>query len=207
MPKMTVSNAAQSTITGFRDTVIGAQATFHAVMMAMAEPGTIRPLADLPQAPAGLDRALAALALTLLDHETPVWLCKALSSMNGVADYIRFNTGARIVADPGQAAFGLISNFFDIPALKEFSQGTLEYPDRSTTMLVAVRLLDTKSGLTLKGPGIAKSAHLALEPLPANLVAQLAENRARFPLGVDFVFTQDERVAALPRSTRVTMES
>lgn len=35
-------------------------------------------------------------------------------------------------------------------------------------------------------------------------MAQLAENRAGFPLGVDLILTAPGRVAGLPRSTTVT---
>jgi alpha-D-ribose 1-methylphosphonate 5-triphosphate synthase subunit PhnH len=55
----------------------------------------------------------------------------------------------------------------------------------------------------LDGPGIEGEAALALDLLPANFVAAWADNRARFPRGVDCVFVASGAVVALPRSTRM----
>jgi alpha-D-ribose 1-methylphosphonate 5-triphosphate synthase subunit PhnH len=57
---------------GFADPVLDSQSVFRTVMMALARPGTIAELATgqlLPPAP--LTPELAAVALTLCDHETP----------------------------------------------------------------------------------------------------------------------------------------
>ena len=53
------------------------------------------------------------------------------------------------------------------------------------------------------GVSEAAIAQFALR-VPEGFVAQLAENRAGFPLGVDLILTAPGRVAALPRSTTVT---
>jgi alpha-D-ribose 1-methylphosphonate 5-triphosphate synthase subunit PhnH len=50
----------------------------------------------------------------------------------------------------------------------------------------------------LEGPGIETQARLDL-PDPA----AFRRNHARFPLGLDFFFTCGDRLAAVPRSTRV----
>jgi alpha-D-ribose 1-methylphosphonate 5-triphosphate synthase subunit PhnH len=53
-------------------------------------------------------------------------------------------------------------------------------------------------GARLTGPGIETEARLSLPE-----VAAFQANRARFPLGFDCFFTCGDRVAGLPRSTRV----
>lgn len=59
--------------------------------------------------------------------------------------------------------------------------------------------------IILAGPGIKGHATLAVAGLPADIVARLAANRALFPRGVDLVLAGPEGVAALPRTTRVTV--
>ena len=53
-------------------------------------------------------------------------------------------------------------------------------------------------GTRLSGPGIRDSAALSLPELD-----MFVRNNALFPLGLDFYFTCGDRVAALPRSTRI----
>ncbi len=59
---------------GFADKVLSAQATFRSVMDAMARPGTVQRVTATSGVPAAMMRGTAAIALTLLDHDTPVWL-------------------------------------------------------------------------------------------------------------------------------------
>ena len=65
---------------GFAEPVLAAQATFRVVMDVMARPGTIRLLAGI-SAPAPLSASAAAIALTLLDYETPFWLDPPLAAL------------------------------------------------------------------------------------------------------------------------------
>ena len=65
---------SQPTLRGFADAVREAQAVFRTVMMALARPGTIGRIEARLTPPAPLTPELAAVALTLADHETPVWL-------------------------------------------------------------------------------------------------------------------------------------
>lgn len=186
----------------FPDQVHGSQAMFRAVLEAMAHPGTLVPvpvaLANAPFSPVA-----AAVALTLADHETCLWLDAPLASRGEVSAYLRFATGTRITSDPATATFALIGDPENMPPLSSFAQGTPEYPDRSTTVIVAVEQLETDGGLALAGPGIAGSAALFFRPAPHDLKGQLAANRARFPMGVDLILCAPDAIAALPRSCRV----
>ena len=189
---------------GFADPVIEAQAHFHALMNALARPGSIQSFPAALDAPAPLTPELAAVALTLADHEATLWLDETLAASRPVVDYLRFHTGARLVADPGEAAFALVVDVAGMPSLASFAQGTDEYPDRSTTIIAAVETIASEGALELTGPGIEDRTRFDLSPRPAGLAAQLAANRAQFPRGVDLVFVGAREVAALPRTTIVS---
>ena len=59
---------------GFSEPVFGAQQTFRALMDALANPGQVQSLAAPLEAPARLAPELAAIVLTMCDHDTSVWL-------------------------------------------------------------------------------------------------------------------------------------
>ncbi len=94
-----------------------------------------------------------------------------------------------------------------LPDVSAFALGTDIYPDRSTTLILQVDSLSSGLSLHLAGPGIKGRAHLAAAGLPADIAPRLAANQALFPRGVDLVLAGPEGVAALPRTTRVTLEA
>ena len=59
---------------GFADKVLSAQSTFRSVMEAMARPGSVHRVTAAVGTPPPMMRGAAAIALTLFDHDTPVWL-------------------------------------------------------------------------------------------------------------------------------------
>ncbi|MEJ8571960.1 phosphonate C-P lyase system protein PhnH [Microbaculum marinum] len=193
---------------GFQAPVHDSQAVFRTIMNALARPGTVHDLTPRAKPPATLSAEAGAVALALLDHETPVWCDQALAAAPAVADWLRFNTGAPIVAAPEEAEFAFVADPLRMPPLSSFAQGTADYPDRSTTLVVAVETLDARTGADirgadLRGPGIATTARLAPHPLPHAFWDQARANHARFPRGVDLLFTAPGRIAGLPRSTRI----
>lgn len=187
----------------FADPVHASQGTFRAVMDAMARPGTVVPIAAMAAAPP-LRPAAAAVALSLLDYETPVWLDCKLAATPGLADWVRFHTGAPIISDRRRAAFAFVVDAVQAPSLDEFSLGTMEYPDRSTTLVLQVERFAAGELLTLSGPGIAGTQSFSAAPLPGDFRAQLVANRELFPRGVDVILVTDHAIAALPRSVRIT---
>lgn len=191
----------------FGDPVRDAQAAFRNIMSAMSEPGTVATLAAPLSAPPGLGRAMAAVALTLCDFETPLWLDDELRRSRGVVDYLRLHTGARLCEETGGAAFALLSSWRRLPDLASFAQGSLEYPDSSTTIVLEVETLEPIAGWRLTGPGIATEAELRAGPMPAAFDAALAANRQLYPRGVDLILCCGDRLAALPRSTRIELGS
>jgi len=187
---------------GFAEPVLATQTTFRTVMDAMARPGSVRRLAGIA-APTPLSPTAAAIALTLVDYETPFWLDAPLAAASEVARFISFHTGARLTTDPAAAAFAFVAAPFTMPPFATFAQGSAEYPDRSTTLVLQVTHLAESDGMTLRGPGIAGTRRLAASPLPADFLAQLAENRAQFPRGIDILLVANDAVAGLPRSLHV----
>ena len=187
---------------GFADQVLGAQSVFRAIMEALARPGTVQPMVSEAAPPLPLTPELGAVALTLCDHDTPVWLDPVLAATPEIAGWIAFHCGAPITADPLEAKFALVSDAALLPDLGTFGQGTDEYPDRSTTLVIAAAA--EGRAVTLKGPGI-KGELTTLLPLPGGgFLDQWAENRDRFPRGIDIVLVRAGTVIGLPRTTRIS---
>lgn len=182
---------------------LASQAVFRTIMDVTARPGKVLPLPFGLDAPAPLSRSAAALMSTLLDYETSVWLDRALAGTPAVAQWINFQTGARIVTEPQLASFAIIADPAHVPPFERFSLGTGEYPDRSTTLVLQVESLGQGRNLHLSGPGIAGSVTFSADPLPDDIEARLAGNRALFPRGVDLILVSRDAMAALPRSVRL----
>lgn len=188
---------------GFDDAVRESQRTFRLVLDAMAHAGRIlRSDATLAPPPPLLSTS-ASIILALADFETAIWLDEPTADCPAVADFLRFHTGARLVRACRDADFAIIAAPARMPPLASFAQGTPEYPDRSTTLIVQVEAL-AGVGWQFRGPGIQDSVHFSATPMPLDFPQQLLENRARFPRGVDLVFATSTEIAALPRSARIT---
>jgi alpha-D-ribose 1-methylphosphonate 5-triphosphate synthase subunit PhnH len=191
---------------GFADKVLSAQITFRSVMDAMARPGSVHCIASASGTPSGVMRGTAAIALTLFDHDTPLWLDPRMSEAPEVEKWLKFHTGAPVVSDPSICSFALIGNAAELPALDRFSFGSNEYPDRSTTLILQVESLREGLAFALSGPGIEGTTvlHATIEPL--DLFARLAINATLFPRGIDVVLVADDAVVAIPRTTRLVAE-
>lgn len=178
---------------GFADQPVDASHTFRAVMTAMARPGEII-AANGAQPPRPLSCAAGGVLLTLCDPETPVYLAASHDTPQ-VRDWITFHTGAPFAE--AQGAMFAVGAWGDLP-LSDFSLGTAEYPDRSATLIVESHTL-SNSGVVLRGPGIKDEVQLSVPEVQA-----FQDNARLFPLGLDFIFTSGDRLAALPRTTRVS---
>lgn len=188
---------------GFADKVLSAQTTFRSVMDAMARPGSVQRVAAASGAPGALMRGTAAIALTLFDHDTPVWLDPSLSETPDVGKWLKFHTGAPVIPDSSVCSFAVIGDARALPALDRFAFGTTEYPDRSTTVILQVESLTQGSAFELRGPGIDGVAVLQATLQPADLFERLAINATLFPRGIDVVLVADDAVVAIPRTTRL----
>lgn len=191
---------------GFAEPVRDAQRCFRAVLDATARPGRIVELADLPESPAGLGAAQAAILLALADIDTPVWLPPALRDAEA-GHYLRFHCGCRLATRRADAVFVVPPSLAELPALDELRLGEPEFPDRSATLIVEVDDLAAGGPLHLTGPGIESEARLAVAGWRAAATDFLRENRRRFPLGVDLLLTCGNRVVGLPRTVRIQPEA
>ncbi|HXH46969.1 MAG TPA: phosphonate C-P lyase system protein PhnH [Bradyrhizobium sp.] len=191
---------------GFADKVLSAQSTFRSVMDAMARPGAVQRIVPMAGAPGTMMRGTAAIALTLFDHDTPIWLDARMAESSDVAKWLKFHTGAPVVQDSSIASFALISDGGALPAFERFALGTSEYPDRSTTVIIQVDSLASGRSFELRGPGIDGMAALQASIKPFDLFERLRVNEALFPRGIDVVLIADDAVVAIPRTTRVVIK-
>ena len=189
---------------GFDNPTLGSQAVFRKVMDAVARPGEIQDLAFAPDVPAGLDRAAGAVALTLFDFETPVWMDLALRGGPTEA-WLRFHCGCPLTEETSKAAFALVTDVTRAPSLSRFNPGDAKYPDRSTTVVLQLPGLEDGSPVTLSGPGIKGEKRFAPAGLPEGFWAQVCDNHDHFQCGVDLILIAGDRLAALPRSTRAVV--
>lgn len=183
---------------GFADAVLDAQATFRALLTAMSHPGRVVPVGGGLVPPPGLSRALAAVALTLCDADTPLWT----DAPEEARLWLGFHCGCRFTPDVGRAAFVMpLATPLSLDAL---DAGTDEEPHRSATLLLPVSALAPGHGWRLSGPGIATEARLSVAGAPAGFAAAFAAQHARFPRGVDVVLCAPAAIACLPRSVRLS---
>lgn len=185
---------------GLGDPVLDGQSVFRAVLDAMAGPGSVHSPTGLP-ADGGDHAALIGVALTLLDHDTPVWLDDAARA-GSLPGRLAFHCGCpQTSAD--KAAFALLLDAAGLVRLDAYAPGVPEFPDRSTTLVCALPALEGGEPLTLFGPGIADTRPFAPVGLPDGFFQQWDINHAAYPLGVDLILTSGPQLAALPRTTRI----
>jgi len=190
---------------GFADPEFEAQSVFRTLMDCFARPGRIGRLTALATPPSPLGMASGAVALTLCDHDTPVWLSSALVK-SAAPNWIAFHTGAPVIELKDEARFAFVERDGAVPGFDQFALGTAEYPDRSTTLVVEVDALTGGRPFIGRGPGIKDEVVIAPKGLPDLFLDLWAANRALFPRGIDLVLTAEESVLCLPRTTRLSIK-
>jgi len=151
--------------------------------------------------PAPLNLASAVVCLTLLDFETTLWT--DLKSHAKGTGWLRFHCGCSVVMDPSEAVFALITRSDTMPILNKFKTGSDESPESSTTLIIQAAGLSSTDGIRLTGPGIETFSTLKVEGLTKRFWQDRQSQFDMFPLGVDIIFTCENRLAALPRTSRV----
>jgi len=204
---------------GFADPVEGAQRSFRTLLDAMAHAGRTHAFPDAalqglrpddpglaPPLPAGV----AATLLTLLDAQTPALLAGEFAA--GAA-WLRFHTGARpAAADEPLAMAAARAADVDAALWSRLALGSDDAPQDGATLVVEVDALGDQPGgqgiaLNLSGPGIPDTRRLVVAGLAPAFWAWRESLAGAWPRGVDLVLTHGERVAALPRSTRIQREA
>ncbi len=189
--------SATVTLSGFADPVGEAQATFRAVLDAMARPGRLHRAGERLIPPAPLDPATAAVLLTLVDNETPLWLDTTAAAAR---DWLAFHCSAAIVDRPERAAFGVA---LSMPDLATLPAGSHEAPEGSATLILQIAALGSGAHYKLTGPGLRAPGMLAASGLPVHFVDAWQRNRALYPRGVDTILCAGTTLTALPRSVSV----
>ncbi|MGD9535564.1 MAG: phosphonate C-P lyase system protein PhnH [Alphaproteobacteria bacterium] len=190
---------AASLRAGFGDPVRDAQATFRLVLEAMARPGRVQEIAATLDPPPGVHPASAAILLTLLDHETPVWI-ELASGRDEAARFFAFHCGCPLAEAPEEARFVLVDALPQ--AMERFPAGSAERPELSATLILQLKALDGGTPVALSGPGIEERARIAPRGLPAAFWDMTRDNHALFPSGVDFILVAGRAICGLPRTTR-----
>jgi alpha-D-ribose 1-methylphosphonate 5-triphosphate synthase subunit PhnH len=179
---------------GFADPVAGAQSCFRAVLDAMARPGRVREAGMDLTPPDPLAPATAAVLLTLLDYDTPVWLDRGAAAARG---WIGFHCGSPIVPAIGACSFAVA---LTLPELATLPAGSHEAPECAATLILQVNAFGHGRTYRLAGPGLRAPTLLSVDGLPAGFASAWQENHALFPRGVDIVLCAGTSLAALPRS-------
>lgn len=204
---------------GFCDPTHGAQQTFRAVLDAMSHPGRVFPLSltstrgIAPPASMETDKPMsvgtAAVLLTLLDAETPVYLAGALSSSASAA-YVRFHTGAQVVSQPDASMF-VVARAAELNGalLSNLDFGSDEVPQSGATLIVEVEALGPPAAmrLVLRGPGIETTQTLSVTGPSAAFWDWRAQRTAVLPRGIELILVCGDHIAALPRTTRIELEA
>jgi alpha-D-ribose 1-methylphosphonate 5-triphosphate synthase subunit PhnH len=194
---------------GFADPVHGAQQVFRCLLRAMSLPGQVQTLpatalAGFHSPTPGV--AMGAALLCLLDAEARLWI--ALDEhAERCRDQLRFHTGVQWAEQPGQAGFVAgIAGPAAVHWWQQLDQGSDEAPQAGATLLLEVPSLDSGLALALRGPGIEHCQPLLVRGLAPDFWQARIALEADYPRGIDLLLCCGDRLVAIPRSTRITIE-
>jgi len=168
----------------------------------MSRPGKIETISLEIGAPSSLHTATAAVVLSLFDLSTPFWVDPSISCTD-LVEYIGFQTGARSTEAPTIATFAIVGGNTGSINWNSFATGTPDYPDRSTTIIIQVDDLQEDGPVRLSGPGIETEHRLTVTGIDAGFWQSRQHNTALYPLGTDAILVAQNKIACLPRTTRV----
>lgn len=190
-------------IAGFKQPVQDAQNVFRTTLQALSEPGLWQELA-LQDALDGLNPATWSILQALLDGDTCLYIAPELKTEKMLQNVL-FHCACRVVDDAAEADF-LVVNVADAQKMdwRQFKRGSERSPEQSATMLVQLDENEPVMQTVWQGPGILNQRLIHL-PIDKAFYLQRA-SALSFPLGVDVVFTQNNSLLGLPRTTQVQFE-
>lgn len=178
------------------------QHVFRQLLTAMATPGTVQQVDIDLECPGGLYKASGAILLSLLDFDT-LFHSDFLPSGDEV-QWLSFHTGMPTTRSRQQADFAVIHDNDALIDPSVFKTGSLEFPHKSTTLLVQTRGILNHGRLRLEGPGIETERYLTLKGVKTSFWEnRLKMVKALYPMGVDMIFICENRFVAIPRTTKV----
>jgi alpha-D-ribose 1-methylphosphonate 5-triphosphate synthase subunit PhnH len=127
-------------LAAFANPVFDSQRTFRELLQAMARPALPRLLPVLPPSPSPIAPAAMAIVLTLCDATTSLWLQQPEED---AVRHIRFHAGVKLVEQPQDADFALITDAVSMPPLDAFARGEMRYPDRSASLIIQVASINS----------------------------------------------------------------
>ncbi len=179
------------------------QQMFRCILDAMARPALLHAAPTIPSPlPAEVPPMIAAIALTLCDGDTPLWLSPSLN-VEPVRAWLRFHCACHFVEKPAEASFALVAYMDELPHIGDFAQGTPAYPDRSATVCVAGMVFEGNNSIMASGAGINGTVAVPCA-ISGDFLTMWRANNESFPLGVDMLLCDDASLMALPRTTRLT---
>lgn len=190
-------------VKSFENPVHTSQLVFRNILSALSEPGLWQALPECETLPE-FESSTMSVLFTLLDADTALWLPKAKQT-EAVQTNLTFHCGCKITSKQEEAQFAIydLEEFLNDDNIA-LSMGNDRYPDLSATVVLQIPESLGLTSVIWRGPGIdnARECHL---PLPKAFWDK-RQKLIAFPRGIDFIFTQGNRVMGLPRSTRITVE-
>jgi alpha-D-ribose 1-methylphosphonate 5-triphosphate synthase subunit PhnH len=196
-----VQQNGRNIIPGFPSPVNDAQKIFRGLLTAMSEPGTLIRIGTLVHPPGTLNKAGYAIALTLLDRGSSLYLSPSLSQDEIIAT-LGFHCQVICNQQYSLVDFAFCSEH-DWPALNALKIGTEAYPDQSTTLVIQCDSFERGPTLTASGPGIETTQTIRCSAFNGDLLSQREQLNQMQPLGIDMIFTCDHRFFCLPRTTEI----
>lgn len=186
---------------GFESEGRDSQKVFRQLLSALSNPGKIVDMDIDLLPPDGIHPAAAAVLLTLLDFDTPLW--SDLDNDTKEMQWIRFHTGAPYVYSRNRAVFALHADYDTLDNLDRFNTGTAAAPHQSTTLIVQTRGMDGSGRIRLSGPGVKSETFLKLKGVKEPFLLERIRLQKAYPLGIDLFFTWNRSLVSVPRSTAV----
>lgn len=197
----------QQILSGFNSPVHDSQQWYRIVLDAMSRPGNVCfPISTevFSQAPSPCSKTAASIALTLFDNDTSIWL---QTSNEKLTHWLQFHCGCPITTDKNAATFALITDGNSLPDLTQFSIGSSEFPDRSTTLVIQVESVTHGEPVEFSGSGIATTNKLNISGLDSSFWETQKNNRSLFPQGFDTILAAPDGVVCIPRTTTIRRQT